>query len=121
MLSKECKDCKQILPSSDFSLLGGKFLSSYCKPCHSKRARVNYLMTKYGLTADDREKMILDQCNKCGICGNDFLNSKDTHVDHCHSSGRVRKLLCTNCNTALGKFKDDKEILKKAIKYLEEN
>ena len=55
----------------------------------------------------------------CAICG---ITVDPTHkqlsVDHCHNSGKVRGLLCTLCNTALGSFKDDPELLQKAINYV---
>jgi len=43
------------------------------------------------------------------------------YVDHCHSSGKVRGLLCHHCNTALGKFQDSVEVLSSAIDYLRKN
>lgn len=60
----------------------------------------------------------------CAICGEmeDKLREDGTEqplsVDHCHVSGRVRGLLCHRCNTALGLFRDDPEVLKRAIEYL---
>jgi len=45
--------------------------------------------------------------------------SKLTHLDHCHKTGRIRGVLCNNCNTGLGKFYDDIELLKTAINYLQ--
>ena len=51
--------------------------------------------------------------NGCHICG-----QKATRVDHCHSTNTVRGALCNNCNTGLGMFKDDQQLLKTAIYYL---
>jgi len=61
----------------------------------------------------------------CLICGNAETSRnpktgepRSLAVDHDHETGKIRGLLCTFCNTALGKFHDDVEILKKAIDYL---
>lgn len=54
----------------------------------------------------------------CMICALSFDN-KLKLVDHCHATGVVRGLLCFSCNTALGHFKDDIDVLKSAIRYLE--
>ena len=76
------------------------------------------LRNKYGLTVEQFEKMVLAQQGRCAICGNTFKNSKDTHVDHNHATGRVRGLLCYRCNHGLGKFKDSEEALLAAAKYV---
>lgn len=57
--------------------------------------------------------------DKCKICKRDFESNRDKHVDHCHASGKVRGILCNRCNFGLGYFRDDKEALREAIKYLE--
>ena len=55
-------------------------------------------------------------CFQCGLC---FKVVKRLVVDHDHKTGKIRSLLCTLCNTGIGQFKDDVELLKLAIKYLE--
>lgn len=73
----------------------------------------------YGLTLEQFASMQSDQKGLCLICDNPFGdNPKNMHIDHCHSTGKVRGLLCHSCNIGLGKFKDDPELLTKAIEYL---
>ena len=66
------------------------------------------------MTREDFEIMSNLQNNNCAICGEEVK----LHVDHCHKTGKIRGLLCRNCNTSLGKFKDSPEILQNAITYL---
>lgn len=70
--------------------------------------------------------MLADQNGVCLICSKELIVlgsveeiQKVACVDHCHKTGKVRGLLCRNCNTGLGSFKDDTDFLKKAIEYLE--
>jgi len=66
--------------------------------------------------------MVDDQDGVCAICGEPPGGRwKKLHVDHDHETGRVRALLCVSCNRALGWFRDNPEILRKAIVYLEEH
>jgi Recombination endonuclease VII len=55
----------------------------------------------------------------CQNCGTGFKSTQDKHVDHCHKTNKVRGILCNGCNIGLGSFKDDINLLKNAIKYLE--
>jgi hypothetical protein len=80
---------------------------------HSRR----YILKKYGLTQDDFNTMLKEQTNKCKICEMEF--TKTPHIDHCHETGVVRGLLCQLCNTSLGGFKDNPDILRSAINYLQ--
>lgn len=57
----------------------------------------------------------------CGICKETFSEKQPPHVDHCHISGKVRGLLCGNCNRGLGIFRDSLGILENAKEYLKEN
>ena len=86
--------------------------------------RERMLKREYNLSINDYEKLLSDQNGNCKICGlpETSMNKygvKNLAVDHCHTTGRVRGLLCSRCNRGLGYFKDDKVLLKKAIKYLE--
>lgn len=72
----------------------------------------------------DFDAMMEEQDGKCAICGTDKAYSgggdnRRLAIDHCHTSGKVRGLLCGNCNRMLGLAKDSTETLKNAIKYLE--
>lgn len=81
------------------------------------RKRADQRMRKYGISIDDYESMLGSQGGKCAICL--CIPSGKLHVDHCHSTGFVRGLLCEGCNHGLGKFKDSAESLARAIGYLE--
>ncbi len=74
---------------------------------------------KYGLTLDQVEHMFVQQNGKCSICEESFENPRHMHVDHDHSSGTIRELLCSNCNIVLGQSQENIQILLKAISYLE--
>ncbi|MGW3290764.1 endonuclease VII domain-containing protein [Streptomyces sp. NPDC001002] len=59
--------------------------------------------------------MVASQMGLCGIC----LKAPAVHVDHCHKTGRVRGVLCFNCNSAIGKLGDDPDAVRRAAVYLE--
>lgn len=80
--------------------------------------RREYHKRRYNITLADFNNMLKLQDNKCSICNNTFKNSKDTNIDHCHSSNKVRSLLCYNCNVGLGHFRDNITYLNTAIDYL---
>lgn len=102
-----------------------------------KRAKVRYALAKdtqefkdktkdskllrvFGISLEDFKSMIKNQGGLCLLCGLplDGLD-RDTVVDHCHSTGKVRGILHRRCNSALGFFNDSTEFLHKAIEYLE--
>lgn len=70
---------------------------------------------KYGITLEELEAMSERQQRKCLIC----QNEKRLFVDHCHSSGTVRALLCPSCNSMIGKIESGKDILKRIVLYLQ--
>ncbi len=77
----------------------------------------DYLKRKYNLTPEQYLTMLKNQNGVCAICGKQEKNRR-LAVDHCHKTGKIRGLLCALCNTAIGKFNDDVNLLTKAIKYL---
>lgn len=84
---------------------------------NKRRKRARDLEVKYGLTVQQYEAMIADQSNLCLICGDTMVAAPI--VDHCHSTGKVRGLLCKDCNTGLGHFRDNTSSLSRAITYLD--
>lgn len=74
----------------------------------------------YGLTLEDYRSMIEAQDGKCAICRKDFQPGKLTgpHVDHCHSTGEVRELLCRSCNSILGYADENPDTLVAAADYI---
>lgn len=81
------------------------------------------LKHRYNLSYEKYLEMKKSQSNKCLICEADEKESKNGRlvVDHCHSTGKIRGLLCDKCNNGLGRFNDNIETLRSAINYLSEN
>jgi len=77
-------------------------------------------IAKYGITPEQFFAMVKEQDNRCKICKRE-AGKRRLHIDHCHTTGKIRGLLCSPCNTSLGGFRDDPELLRAAIQYLEEN
>jgi len=108
------------------------YLSARCKPCHqeyrressttSRNRKSEKLRLRYGMTYEQWETMREAENYSCMICGiTEEELGKRLDVDHCHSSGKVRGLLCNPCNTVLGHARDKIEILEAAVVYLKEN
>lgn len=107
-----CLDC--------FSALGNEWQQR--NPVRSaKHKRNHHLIRHFGITLDEADRLLASQNGFCAICGNSINDSRgySPHVDHDHITGNVRGVLCFNCNSGLGAFKDDIERLRSAIAYLE--
>ena len=140
---KTCTTCKVEKPLIDY--YNSKFYPDgkgyRCKSCdtiartaYEKRHKQKRLENqrranrrfKYGLEDIDYFELVARQDCKCAICSIQLEYSNSNRhkantlcIDHCHSTGKVRGLLCSNCNRALGLFKDNIDFIKSAIKYLE--
>lgn len=107
-----CKSCRVIAVSSVYKA------RLDVREKASINARKSHLKNRYGLTEEQFINMKNKQQSKCAIC-NQFNES--LNIDHCHKTGKIRALLCWNCNTALGKFQDNSDILHRALEYLKEH
>lgn len=77
------------------------------------------MVRKYGLTMADFDALLASQGGVCAICkGSRSGPGVRFHVDHCHKSSKVRGLLCSRCNTAIGLLQDDPLIAESAAAYL---
>lgn len=81
------------------------------------KAKQHELQKMFGITLADYEAMLSAQGGVCAVCGqkDEWFNLA---VDHCHATGRIRGLLCSQCNRGLGLFKDRADLLDKAAQYL---
>ena len=119
---KRCARCREELPLDKFyrqgTRRGGK--GGYCKKCVSEYGKQEWWRGwMYGLTREQFASMQLQQNGLCAICGRPPKENTILHVDHDHSSGAVRGLLCGPCNRMLGLSRDSTETLRNAIQYLE--
>jgi hypothetical protein len=73
---------------------------------------------KYGITEDIFLAKLKEQEGRCAICKVEFTEDKISYIDHCHKTEKFRGVLCMNCNTGLGHFKDETITLENAIRYL---
>ena len=88
----------------------------------SDRTQDMYFKRNYGISLDQYNQMLMTQEFRCKICQkNQQFETKRFNVDHDHKTGKVRSLLCTQCNTGLGSFKDSLHLLEIAVQYLKEH
>lgn len=146
MITKACKRCQVVQPLENF-YRNGKYVKHICKDCGKPRTqqlyyenhaeRLDYrtrrrkrpesqeyhrnykLKSKFGLSSIEYDEMLDIQEKLCYICKEP--SSKTLHVDHCHATNKVRKLLCFRCNTVLGHVKENEELLRNMIVYIREH
>lgn len=109
---KHCKDCHYLLTKS---------WKARNKEREKQNRRRSALKQAYGISLEQYDEMLKNQDNGCAICKR--LDTGSTrasyfHVDHCHKTGKIRGLLCNNCNRGIGYLGDDSQRLLKAVEYL---
>jgi hypothetical protein len=145
--TKQCTGCLETKPITSFSpAASGRYgVRGACKVCctayqkeryrtgpktpkkrNPNSGRIHKLRTEFGMTLADYEKMFIQQKGVCAICGNPEKSRnpktgkiKNLSVDHCHTTGTIRGLLCLNCNHMLGSGQDTPDLLRKGADYLE--
>lgn len=92
-------------------------------PEKARRSQKNsQLQKRYGIDVDYYEQLLAEQNSKCAICEKDeSAFQRSFHVDHDHTTGRIRGLLCVNCNTAIGKLQENVLIVERAANYLKKS
>ena len=132
-LYRTCMTCGKEKLTTDFYFRNKKYnrRHSECKICTGERVKArhkenpertknNDLKRLYGITLDEHTQMYENQNGVCAICKNEGDGKwKKLCVDHDHETGRVRQLLCRNCNMVLGQVGDNINLLEEMIKYLQ--
>lgn len=133
--TKPCARCKTVLPLAEFRLEGKNkdYPRSWCRPCDAAYAKERWDKNKdamsqryketswarlYGITPEQYGRLLGDQHGRCAICDQECNSGRALAVDHDHDTGKVRGLLCGNCNKGLGNFKDSLYLLREAEEYL---
>ena len=124
---KRCPKCKLTKSTKDFYKDSSRHdgLQSHCIKCLREYylngpGRNKHYLRRYGITLSQYNKMFKKQSSICAICKTGTFSGpgERLHVDHCHSTGKIRGLLCNSCNMMLGRAKDNIDILESAIEYL---
>jgi hypothetical protein len=120
---KICIKCEHKLPLTSFSpASGGNFLRPECKSCNNHLSKARKLLKEqYGMPQDDNYQcpICLGTADKVNGLGNKRNGS--WVIDHCHETESFRGWLCHTCNRCLGGFKDNVQILERAIGYLKKH
>jgi Recombination endonuclease VII len=127
-MKKRCADCKKYKLVAEFprNRNSKDGFHSYCKACNNARSyesrqrlhgssRHYHLKQRYGIGVDEFDELVRQQGGVCLLCG----RPDPEHVDHDHETGKVRGILCFNCNGGLGQFRDSVDALRAAADYLE--
>lgn len=124
-LRPRCKTCILQDNRTYYNSLAGrekmqKYQKEYLRRPGIKERRIGYqLKQNYGIGLSDKVEMWIKQGKSCAICQKTLLTLREAKLDHCHETGRIRKILCYLCNTGLGCFKDNTKLLQSAISYLD--
>jgi len=120
-LTKTCRECKleKFIDEFEKNQVGKDnriIRRPVCKECRSSKVKINIHEKK----EFEKNKPGIGDNFTCPICSDSFVRKfkNDVVLDHSHIDGSVRGYVCGNCNTGLGRFKDDVEILKRAINWL---
>ena len=131
---RKCFRCGIVKPLSEFYRCSVRYFQRECIPCCKDRrsrwwksargkqsARVTKLKSRFGITPAEYDLLLKEQGGKCKICG--AISSVNGHrlaIDHDHTTGKIRGLLCKACNAAIGYLGDNPVLAEKAAIYLRE-
>lgn len=131
-LITHCKECGVELDVTNSIYIRFSRLNK-CKSCNNEyqkkyyhenysgnkeHIREGHLRVRFGITAEDYNKLLELQSGGCAICKQSCLTGRRLAVDHNHETNEIRGLLCNSCNAGIGHFKEDENLLLNAIEYL---
>lgn len=126
-----CKDCRIVATTKEemVEFFSKNKLSKFgyrplCKVCHLKRQKLMpsqtregrrpaEIKTRYGISKEEYD-ICMDTSDRCGICD----TKENLCYDHCHDTSLFRGVLCKKCNSGIGMFNDNPELIRKALLYL---
>lgn len=126
----KCPNCNDTKVENFYVDKNGYRTVKYCKECHKQRCKEKWhsmtqiekqatrVKAMYRISPEEYVEMHRKQDGKCAICETKPTTKRGLHLDHNHTTGKVRGLLCHGCNVALGSFKENTNLLSKAIEYL---
>ncbi len=122
---KPCSRCYEVQPIERFprDRTTSDGHKAHCKTCAVPDQRAYSLRRNYGITLAEYEAMYEAQGGLCAICSRPAFafNGKHASIDHDHETGAIRELLCGPCNSGLGYFQDDPDVLEAAAAYLRQH
>jgi hypothetical protein len=112
-----CKKCLKNTVRNSEKCINKKKI---CKTCSQRTRKKVEIKSKFRLPIEVYEDMLIAQLGVCAICKQreSVKIKKSLAVDHCHTTGKIRGLLCSRCNIGLGYFRDNEKYLQSAIDYL---
>lgn len=119
--ASQCKTCQEkYWETDDYKQKHSERAKQWYKTPRGKRVWLNsYYRRHFGITIEEYERLLSEQNSRCGICETEkCATGKSFAVDHDHTTGRVRGLLCKKCNLALGFLEDDTSRMQRAINYM---
>jgi len=124
--SKVCRECKikkdiENFAPNQFGKNNRVLRRPICRECYSKKVKANPKLKREFIAKHPRPE--IGEAFECPICLKAIIREhvNDVVLDHSHEDGSIRGWLCSSCNTSLGKFNDDPEILKRAVNWIEKH
>lgn len=117
---RRCHKCQAPVPEA-----AGKPGKTVCGNCRAEKSRDRQAyerkrtLRKYGLTQEQYDRLLVSQGGRCPGCGTDEPGAKGWCIDHCHTGGHVRALLCFRCNLVIGQVNEDPATLRALADWLE--
>ena len=123
LTEKRCKNCQRVLPiehfdKNQYNKAGEVIRRSECRECRKDKKSIPSKVKRLYEKQNPRPQ--IGDSFYCPICQRTMIvqKNRDVNIDHDHATGEIRGYVCNDCNTGLGKFRDDISIIERAIRWL---